>query len=360
MRASPRELREENDRLRKELEAIRGDQGKDPSLQYSTMPGFTVGLAASEGDFDSPAFEKLLEESLQAAAKGGLARVIRETDERQISKVHGMLVQQYLASEEVPITIRNLSYKIQDKLHDFKIGNQIVPRSGLRFSQSSAGSTVARHPGPVPAVMRRDSRGQYSISFEELGGGRGNMRIQATDIDILTTDQKPRSERQGDISFNWNLNLKQIRVYRIENFQGDVGSFLSHMRYSGVQSSIAQYQTVRDVAFLFGYGSYRTSVVNQIRTPAHITSVEVLAIGSTGFDKLEGRLSEEEILEIVGEAGQWIACEYVNFSGSEKIWTRPATVQFPFISRQRSAENKRVFYLKYDGNAVFFIGEYEQ
>ena len=131
------------------------------------------------------------------------------------------------------------------------------------------------------------------------------------------------------------------------------------MRYSGIQSSIAQYQTMRDVVFLFGYGRYVTSVVNQIRTPTRITEVEVAAIDAQAFENLSGRLGEQQILDIAGTV-RWQSCEFADFDNEEKIWSRPANVPFPFLSRQVSDEEATVFYLKYSSEGVFLIADYER
>src|SRR5690606_24664646 len=119
------------------------------------------------------------------------------------------------------------------------------------------------------------------------------------------------------------------------------------MRFAGAGSSIGQYQTLRDLVFLFGYGSYRTSVVNQIRTPAHITAVEVVPIDEARFERLTGPLEEDEVLAIVGDGARWTQCEFRDFAGEERIWERPASVPFPFVSRQTSGDAEQVFYLKY-------------
>ena len=354
-----RQLSEENAQLRAQLERLNTALMDASPEELRSIPSFTVGLAASERDFDAAAFQKLLTDSLGAAAQSRSVTVELETDARQTEKVRGMLVQQYLASEEVPVVISNLSFKLQNAENEFKIGNQIVPRSGTTVSRSATGSTVtASHAEPIAAVMRRDTQGRYSIPYEELGGGGGSIRIQTRDVEILDTEQAARAQRQGDISFNWNLNLQQIQVFRVEGFKGDVGLFLTNMRYSGIETAIGQYQTLRDVVFLFGYGSYATSIINQIRTPAHITSVEVARLSQSSFEGLRGRLTQEEVLNIVGNV-QWENCEFTDFSDTEKIWERSSAVPFPFISRQTSEENAQTFYLKYSSEEVFFIGDYE-
>jgi hypothetical protein len=355
-----RQLGEENAQLRAQLERLNTALMDASPDELRSIPSFTVGLAASEQDFDAAAFQQLLTDSLGAAAQSRSVRIEAETDQRQIEKVRGMLVQQYLASEEIPVVISNLSFKLQSADNEFKIGDQIVPRSSSTISRSANGSAVTvSHAEPVAAAMRRDVQGRYSIPYEELGGGRGSIRIQTRDVEILDTEQEARAQRQGDISFNWNLNLAQIQVYRVEGFQGDVGLFLTNMRYSGIDTAIGQYQTLRDVVFLFGYGSYTTSVINQIRTPAQITSVDVASLSQSSFEKLSGRLTQEEIMNIVGNV-QWENCEFTDFSDAEKIWERPSTVPFPFMSRQTSEEDATTFYLKYSSEAVFFIGDYER
>ncbi len=353
------QLEAENALLRANLESLRASLGDMTPEELQTVPSFTVGLAASEEQFDSNEFENLLQESLGAAAREQTVRVTRETDERQVAKVRGMLMQQYLAAAELPVQITNLSFKLQDQKNEFKIGGRIVPRSEIEVAPADGSSVRAIHAAPIPAVMERDSQGRYHISYEELGGGGGSILVQTSDAQILDSGNQEHSQRQGDISLNWSLDLKQVQVYSVEGFRGDVGLFLGNMRYSGIQSSIAQYQTMRDVVFLFGYGRYVTSVVNQIRTPTRITEVEVAAIDAQAFENLSGRLGEQQILDIAGTV-RWQSCQFADFDNEEKIWSRPANVPFPFLSRQVSDEEATVFYLKYSSEGVFLIADYER
>lgn len=355
-------LQQENTELRAELDRLRASAAGQPA-ELRPMPQFVVGLAAAERDFDSGAFEQLLQESLASSSPEGSARVARETDDREIEKVRGMLLQQYLAAGEIPVRLTNLTFKLQGRDHEFKIGGQMVPRSAIEVAEAATGGDGsglrAIHRQPVPAVMQRDGQGHYFIPYEELGAGGGRVTVQTSDAEILDSADHQRSQRQGDISFNWSLDLKEVVAFRVQGFKGDVAQFLVNMRYSGVDSPIAQYQTMRDVVFLFGYGRYVTSVVSQIRTPAHIDEVQVAAIDQAAFDALQSRMTEQQILDTVG-AAQWLQCEFVDFAGEERIWERPASVPFPFVSRQVSAEGKQVFYLKYATGGASFIGDFEK
>ncbi|MFQ5654219.1 MAG: hypothetical protein ACE5GW_05770, partial [Planctomycetota bacterium] len=330
-------------------------------LEHTRIRSFTVGLAASKRGFDQQAFVNLLVHSLKESASRQSFKVTHEPDERQQSKIRGMLVQQYLAAEEIPVTVSNLSFKLQEAGNDFKIGERIVPRGGAQIASATSGGPVfVNHTDPISAVLRRDQRGSYSIAYEELGGGSGSIPISIRDLEILDPEQPPRSARQGDISFNWRLNLEKIHVYRIENFEGDVGRFLSSMRYPGIRTSISRYQTIRDFVFLFGYGNYVTGLVNQILTPSHISGVEVLPIDEGTFDALRGGMSEREVGEILGRSAHWQRCEFVDFSGDQKVWERPAAVGFPFVSRQISEEKGLVFYTKYDSEGALLVGDFER
>lgn len=358
-------LEDRNETLRARIEQLQQElRTKSTTVAHAppelrTMPSFTVGLAASERHFDAATFERLLNDSLADASQSSDVRVAREEDENQVGKVRGMLIQQYLAADEIPIVITNLAFKLGDPANPFKIANQVVPVEGVTKSRATGSSVNATHPGPITGVMRRDANGGYSIAYEELGAGRGSIQVQPEDVDFRKS-QQARAQRQGDISFNWRPNLSQIAVYRVENFKGDVGKFLNNMRYLGIQTAIGQYQTLRDVVFLFGYGSYKTSVVNQIRTPSHITVVEVASVDKATYERLAGRLTEAQLKEIVGARIQWQGCRFVNFANSEKIWERPSAVPFPFVSRQVSEDQRQVFYLKYGSDGVFFIGDYEK
>ena len=353
------QLQQQNEMLRKDLEAQQAAR-KEGDAKPLVVPGFVVGLAAAEREFDAGEFEKLLHESLASATRDGSVRVTPETDGREIAKVRGMLLQQYLAAAEIPVLLSNLSYKLQDKEHEFKIGGSIVPRAKTQViaADSGAGFRMA-HADPLPAVMARDAQGSYHVPFEEQGGGSGNIVVQTSDAEVLAADAVQRSQRQGDVSFNWTLDLKHVHAYRVEGFRGDVGLFLANMRYPGVQSSIAKYQTMRDAVFLFGYGRYVTSVVNQIRTPTHITEVFVAPVDAKTFEALQGRLTQQQVTDLLA-ASHWERCTFVDFGGEEKIWERPAAVAFPFVSRQVSGQDKSVFYLKYSSQGVSFIGDYER
>lgn len=353
------QLEQENEQLRRQLSELQA-AGQEEGDQPHSVPGFIVGLAASERDFDSGEFEQLLQESLTSASSDRAVRVAAENDEREVAKVRGMLMQQYLAAAEIPIRITNLTFKLQNPDSEFKIGGAVVPRDKAQVVDAGAGAGVRlTHTEPVAAVMERDPGGGYHVPYEEMGGGSGRIVVQTSDTEILSSDTVQRSQRQGDISFNWTLDLKQVHVYRIEGFSGDVGLFLANMRFPGVQSSIAKYQTMRDAVFLFGYGRYATSVVNQIRTPAHITEAFVAPIDQERFDAVQGRMTLQEVLDALGQVA-WERCEFVDFAGEEKIWERPAGVPFPFVSRQVSGEDGAEFYLKYSSKGVFLIGDYQR
>src|SRR5262245_58096645 len=82
----------QNAMLRRELEdseAARraGAAAADPHA----VPSFIVGLAATEREFDSAEFEKLLHESLASATKNKSVQIVPETKDREVAKVRGML-----------------------------------------------------------------------------------------------------------------------------------------------------------------------------------------------------------------------------------------------------------------------------
>jgi len=353
------ELEQQNAKLQQDLEASEAAR-RAAAVDPEVVPSFTVGLAATERDFDSAEFEKLLQASLASAAKNRSVQVMPETKDREIAKVRGMLMQQYLAGAEIPVLISNLSYKLHDKNNEFKIGGKVVPRAQAQAVAADAEASLRMSSkDPIAAVMTRDAQGGYHVAYEELGGGNGSIVVQTNDAEILTTDSVQHAQRQGDISFNWVLDLKQVHVYRVEGFRGDVGMFLASMRYPGAHSSIAQYQTMRDAVLLFGYGRYVTSVVNQIRTPAHITEVFVAPTDAKTFEAMQGHMTEQQVADALKEV-RWERCEFVDFGGEEKIWARPAGVPFPFVSRQVSGQGKSTFYLKYSSKGVSLIGDYER
>ena len=358
-------LQQENDELRQEIADLleRIDQlesatpvGRAP---LTKIQSFTVGLAASDSDFDNEAFLSLLMHSLKSSAENNNFKVSPEGNETESTKVRGMLVQQYLAAEEVPIEIFNLKYKLSQDGNDFKIGEQIVPASSLETSRRG-GAVFASFKGELSAVMSRNSQGDYFVTYEELGGGGGgSIPVPVRDVEIMDAESGSRSARQGDISFNWRVNLEKVAVYRVSNFQGDVGKFARLMRYPGIPSSISRYQTLRDFVFLFGYGNYETGLVQQILTPPFVSQVEVMQIDEALFEQLQGGIPESEILELLGRRAQWKPCNFVDFSRGNRVWDRPASVGFPFVSRQRSEAKLRVFYTKYDVNGPILIGEFE-
>jgi hypothetical protein len=355
------DLRRQNRELLAEIARLQDAARNDQPPPQTPIRSLTVGIAATEQSFDSQAFVALLSASLEDSASTSDYRVQQETDDRQIAKVRGMLIQQYLAAEEIPITVRNLRYKVRKADSEFRIGGSLVPRSGVQIASAGGGGAPVflEHPEPIGATLARDGRGRYTIEYEEMDGGKGRIPIPVEDVELLDAEQPPRSARQGDISLNWSLNLAKFLVYRVENFQGDGGKFLRNMRYPGAASAISRYQTIRDVVFLIGYGNYQTGLVNQIRTPAYISEVLVRPIDARTFAQLQGGISLEEIEGLLGRETGWIPCEFVNFAGEDRIWERPRTVGFPFVSRQGSTDKGLVFYTKYDTQGAALIGDFE-
>jgi len=358
-------VRRENNALKAKVAQLESElfelHAKGDTAVASRIRSFTVGLAASKPDFDEQAFLDLLNLSLKKNAVNTEYSVARETDERVVTKVRGMLLHQYLAEERIPITITNLSYKQRSAKNDLLIGEQVVPRSAAGVSGDPDGSTVhITFKGPLEATMRRDIQGRYSVAYEERNVGGGRINIPIRDVEILDANERPRSVRQGDLAFNWRLNLEKLQVYVVKNYQGDIGAFLRTMRYPGVKSAVSRYQALRDHVFLFGYRSYQTGLVNQLQTPAYITRVEVLAVPEEIFAKLEGGASEEDILRLIGNAGQWVPCTFVEYDNGRKVWERPRDVTFPFVSRQYWAEKNLVFYNKYDTEGQILLGTFEK
>ena len=58
----------------------------DVAEPLTNIQSFTVGLAASESDFDDAAFATMLRENLDRASQKEKVRVTREADERQVHK----------------------------------------------------------------------------------------------------------------------------------------------------------------------------------------------------------------------------------------------------------------------------------
>jgi hypothetical protein len=353
-------LREENARLRQLLAELEASSKGGAT----TIDEFTVGLAAAEKSFDEGDFVELLRTSLQeSAAPTSRFAMSQESEEQSLAKVRGMLIQQYLSERKVPIRIWNLSFKLKDPSATFKLGGTPVPREGLvaEAAEPGDGSGGARlsFKGPLQAVMERDAAGRYSIPYEEPGVGSGTIEITVKDVEVPGEGEAPRVARQGDLSFNWQLSLEKIQVYRIGDFAGDIGGFLKRMRYPRSRSSLNQYQTVRDAVFLFGYGPYATGLVQRMQTPDFIDQVEVLALEPEVFTELEGGLPEEKLSELLAAGkGRWLACEFQKQEGNQKAWDRPAAVGFPFVSRQTSFAKGLVFYTKYDEKGSQLIGDY--
>lgn len=349
-------LRAENMRLRAALE----DREPGSPANPETIDEITVGLAASEKDFDEQAFLELIRRSLQDAAIGGTRFTIEpERDEQQIAKVRGMLVQQHLGEQEIPIRVTNLTFKLKDPASKFKIGGTVVPRDEVAGERTTDGLTRFTCSGPLLATMNRDGPGSYSIAYEDSDGGSGRIQLPLPDVEVLSAEDTPKFARQGDISLNWELSLEKIQVYRVSDFVGDLGKFMRRMRYPTVQTNLNQYQTIRDAVYLVGYGPYRTGLVSRMETPAFIDQVEVLPITATAFDRINPGIAREELDSLIREsASKWIACEFAEQNGDRKIWERPSSVQFPFLSRERSADKELVFYTKHGQDGSLLVGDF--
>ncbi len=345
-------LQAENERLREELAALL--QGDEPSR----IDEFTVGLAASERNFDERAFVSLLESSLKTAG-GDTPRykVAPESDERQITKVRGMLIQQYLGAKKVPVRLFNLSYRIQNEGDSFRIGGALVPDSEV--TRTTTGDAIrCTLKGPLNAELDRTGKNRYAISYQDTTGRSGAIDITIDDADVVIESSLPKSARQGDIAFNWELSLEKLLVYQVNDFEGDVGVFLRAMRYPA-ERSLNQYQTIRDSVFLFGYGPYVTGLVNRLETPSYISRVEVLPVSQAVFDRLEGGMSRADLESALREgSGQWQQCNFVEFTRDTKLWERPIAVGFPFVSRQTSEERELMFFTKYSREGSRLVGDY--
>jgi hypothetical protein len=355
-----RRLQEENARLRGLLASHKPGEG--PKLELTPIREFIVGLAAAEKTFDEGAFQSLLKDSLQEASIGEAKFTVQvENKEQQIAKARGMLVQQYLSEQKVPIRISNVTYKLNNPDQIFKVGGTIIPRDGVTTERSTDGMVRCTFKGPLLAQMDRDTQGKYTISYEFEGseGATGQIEVLIPDVEIFDPDQEPQAARQGDVALNWQLSLEKIQVYQVAAFTGDLGKFMHRMRYPRLKTSINQYQTISDSVFLFGYGPYRTGLFNRITTPRYIDRVEVLPITKEIYDKLEAGIAEETLSSVLtGVTGAWIECSFVEFASEERVWERPATVGFPFLSRQAANDKGIVFYTKYDGEGSILIGDY--
>ena len=349
------ELERQNEALRAELAAAEAGEH-----EFAPIQRFTVGLAAAEQDFDSGAFEELLQQSLKESAGEGSPALDSPANDRELAKIRGMLVQQYLAAEEVPILITNLSYRLADASQSFRIAGTVVPRSEAEVTSSGAEGALVSLREEIPGVLRRDANGAFRIDYEELGGGKGAVEVRLTDLDMITSADGTRAERQGDVSFNWRLNLAEVRVYEVKGFRGDVGRFLRQMRIGGARGELSQFQTLQDTVFLFGYGAYRTDVVSQLRTPSFIDRVEVAAIDAEVATSLTVQDEEAELLRAFGAEPKWQSCDLVEVEGRERVWRRPIEVGFPFVSRQTSNDRGEVFYSLYTASGTRLLGNFSQ
>ena len=348
-------LQEENEQLQLALaKATKGDVTLMPVRE------FTVGLAAAEKGFDEQAFFTLLRDSLRESSIGEpIFTVAVEDDEQQIAKVRGMLVQQYLSEQKVPVRISNLTYKLKSADDEFRIGGMVIPKGQVQREQTADGLVRSTFAGPVLGQMDRDGPGSFSIAYADTSGRTGRISVAIKDVEIFDPDEPPKVARQGDISLNWQLSLEKIQVYRVNHFHGDVGKFMHRMRYPRMRVSIQQYQTISDSVFLFGYGPYVTGVVQQLSTPTYIDSVEVFAVSARTFEALEPGITEREVVDVLGqEASAWVDCKFVEFSADEKVWERPVSIGFPFVSRQSSSTKGVAFYAKYSEEGTVLIGDF--
>ena len=356
-----RRLREENRQLREEIEQLSKTLSA-PEVKLMPVREFTIGLAATEKGFDEAAFLGLLRESLQEASTQDSRFAVQiESDEQQIAKVRGMLIQQYLGEQKVPVKISNITYKLKDAGDDFTVGGSLVPRDGLETETTPDKLVRCSYRGALLSHMSRDSAGQYSIAYADSSGREGRIPVIIRDVEVFDPDQPPRAARQGEIALNWQLSLEKIQVYRVRHFAGDLGRFEHRMRYPRQQSSINQYQTIRDWVMLFGYGPYSTELLSRISTPEYINRVEVLPVTQSISDQLESGIAEDDLSRLLASSGRsWIQCSYVGFSEAEKLWERPVSVSvsFPFVSRQISNEKGLVFYTKYDTKGPVLIGDF--
>ncbi len=352
----------EIDQLRQENQRLRESLANSATGAVALMPvrEFTVGLAAAEKSFDEAAFFTLLRESLREASTGEPTFVVAvEDNEQQIAKVRGMLVQQYLGEQRVPVRMSNLTFKVKSADDDFNIGGAVVPREQVQRENTADGLVRASFAGPILGQMERDRQGAFSIAYADTSGTTGRIPVAIEDVEVFDPDQPPKVARQGDVSLNWQPSLEKIQVYRVNHFQGDFGKLMHRMRYPRMKVSIQQYQTIRDSVFLFGYGPYSTGLFNRLSTPVYIDSVEVYALSPEAFTALEPGITEQELSRALGErASAWVDCKFVEFSQTEKVWERPVSVGFPFVSRQTSKSKGVVFYAKYSEEGSVLIGDF--
>jgi len=87
--------------------------------------------------------------------------------------------------------------------------------------------------------------------------------------------------------------------------------------------------------------------------------VDVVGITKESYDQLQPGLSEETLADGLRGAGEgWANCNFVEFTADKKIWERPMSVGFPFISRQVSEEKRMIFFTKYDQRGPILIGDF--
>ncbi len=347
-------LREENAALRLEIEALRKATG------VSRIGEFTVGIAAVDEDFDEGAFSELLRTSLEESSVEPISfRVAPERDERQVAKMRGILLQQYLREQKIPVRISSLTYKVRDPRGGFVIGGALVPSEGVVVEPAGDDLFRCTYEDPLDVTMLRDAAGRYAVEYEGSSGERGRVTIELDDSQLHHLGPEPRAAREGDISFAWQPGIERILVYSVSDFQGDLGTFLERMRYPRSRIELNQYQTVRDSVFLFGYGPYATGLVQQLRTPGYIDRVEVMPISPEVFAQLDPGLSREQLEELVAaRRGDWLECEFLDTAGTEKVWERPVEIHVPFLSRQTSGEKRSVFFTKYSAEGPRLIGDY--
>jgi len=315
-------------------------------------------VAAPEKNFDEGAFNRQLRASLQDSTMGNSKFSLSgEGDEAEVAKLRNILIQQYMSSKKVPIRLSNLTYKLKGGRDEFKVGGTMVPRENAVVEKTPDNLFRFTLKEGLVAQMDRETQDKYSIAFEDSTGGRGVIPLVLRDVDVLNPSSAVQAARQGDISFNWQVQIEKVHAFRVSNYSGDVGLFIRRMRYP--EGGTNQYQTVRDSIFLFGYGPYQTNLVDRIETPRFIDRVEVLPISQAAFDGIEPGVADEKTLETLKEGrGGWSSCNFVEFNAEKKIWERPAAVGFPFLSRQVSQEKNKVFFMKYDQKGPVLVGDF--
>ena len=349
-----KQLQQENAVLKKQIEIMKARE------MISRFSDFTVGIAAGGLGFNEDSFLQLLQMSLdEASLFTSRHSISREIDEQQIEKIWGMLVQQYFLGEKVPIRIFNLTYKTRDLIKNIKIGGVAIPIENVNFQETPNGFFLCTHDNSLAVFLDRNRAGDYSIDYQDSSAKVRTIDFGRMDMDLCSLDSSPRVVREGDISFNWQLNFEKLLVYRVRGFKGDMGAFHHAMRHSRPPITLNQYQTTRESVFLFGYGPYSTELSHTIETPGYIDRVEVLSITSEIFDNLKPGVRKEMLIKEINSTGSvWTPCKLIKKNRDDKIWERPGAIQFPFLSRQSSSPKERIFYTKYTPGSSELIGEF--